>query len=123
LTREWGDNVLGQLPSRARARFKLGRFLGVEAEAATFALPNDIHRQRCEECRSEVEEVLAAHFGRRVPLHLVVDPGPAPPADDVGAEPIDDVLDITQLDDAPAAVTSGIEHLTQAFPGAQLVEE
>jgi DNA polymerase-3 subunit gamma/tau len=123
LTREWGDTVLGQLPPRARARFKLGRFLDVGAEAATFALPNDIHRQRCEECRADVEDLLAAHFHRRVPLRLVVDPGPAAPAEEDVTEPVDEVVDISQLEDAPAAVTSGIEHLAQAFPGAQLVEE
>jgi len=66
--------VLAALPGRARARFRVGRFLQVDGATAVFALPNDVHRSYCDEVRHDVEEVLGAHFGIPVPLRLVVDP-------------------------------------------------
>ncbi|HYF47280.1 MAG TPA: DNA polymerase III subunit gamma/tau, partial [Acidimicrobiales bacterium] len=47
LTLAWGDELLDRLPPRAKARFKGGRFSGVEDGKAIFALPNEIHRDRC----------------------------------------------------------------------------
>jgi hypothetical protein len=106
----WGDQVLAQVPPGARALFKSGRFVDVAGGAAVFALPNAIHRDRCEARRKEVERVLAAHFGRAVPLQLVVADEPQPTAAD---EP----------DTAGAEVTSTIDHVLQAFEGAEVVEE
>ena len=111
----WGDELLGRLPGSARALFKAGRFLDGADGAAVFALPNAVHRDRCEKRRPEVEDVLSAHFGRTVRLQLVVDPGSSAPA---GAG--DDSI---ELSDEPVKAAPGIEHLTRAFPGAELVEE
>lgn len=72
LVQAWGDGLLTQLSNRARARFRVGRFIGVD-EAAVYALPNETHRSYCEEVRLEVEQALATHFGTAVPLRLVVD--------------------------------------------------
>ena len=69
----WGDGLLAQLPNRARARFRVGRFIDVDANAAVFALPNETHRSYCEEVRPEVEAALGARFGTAVPIRLVVD--------------------------------------------------
>ena len=69
----WGDGLLATLPSRARARFRVGRFLDVDGSAAVFALPNETHRSYCEEVRPEVEAALGVHFGAAVPIRLVVD--------------------------------------------------
>jgi DNA polymerase-3 subunit gamma/tau len=126
LTLAWGDVILDQLSSRTRTRFKGGKW--VEGKTPTFALPNDIHRQRCDEVRAEVMDVLSAHFGVRVPVTLVVDgsvlqapadpgtPEAAPRPDDV----VEDVGDVAELEDAPP-VASGAARLLEAFPGA--VEE
>jgi DNA polymerase-3 subunit gamma/tau len=116
----WGDSVMGRLP-KGKARWAGGRWLRVDADAAVFAVPNEPHRQRCEESRSDVESVLAAHFGRPVPVRLVVegeDPAPAAEA----PQPPEEV-DLSELTDAPAAVTSDLDQLMQAFPGAVPVEE
>ena len=72
LVQAWGDGLLTQLSNRARARFRVGRFISVD-DAAVFALPNQTHCSYCEEVRLEVEQALAGHFGRAVPLRLVVD--------------------------------------------------
>ncbi|HZQ27985.1 MAG TPA: DNA polymerase III subunit gamma/tau [Acidimicrobiales bacterium] len=121
LTKAWGDDLLLKLPPRSKSRFAGGRFLSVENGVAVYALPNDIHRQRCEEVRPEVESVLAAHFGTAVPLRLVVDAESAPPPP--GAEPPDEHVEIDELRDAPPAVTSPEERLLQAFPGAEEVDQ
>ena len=73
--------VIGRLTNRARARYGAGKWLEV-GDSAVFALPNPIHRDRCDELRPEVEEALAAHFGVAVPVSLVVDGAPAAAVDD-----------------------------------------
>src|SRR6202035_2502494 len=67
LVQVWGDGLLAALPNRARARFRVGRFLAVDGETAVFALPNETHRSYCEEVRLEVEAALGARFGTAVP--------------------------------------------------------
>ena len=73
LVQVWGDGLLAALPSKARARFRVGRFLAVDDGGAVFALPNETHRSYCAEVRIEVERALGAHFGTAVPVRLVVD--------------------------------------------------
>jgi DNA polymerase III subunit gamma/tau len=121
LTMAWGDRVLGRLSPKAKARYSSGRFTGVEDGAAVFALPNAPHRERCEQCRAEVEEALAAEFGRPVPLRLVVEAEAAPPPRVDEEDANVDVEDLRQAE--PAAVTSPIDHVMQAFEGAEVVEE
>jgi hypothetical protein len=137
LTVAWGDKVLVGLAPRAKSRFRVGRFVASEGGKATFALPNAIHRDRCEEVRVDVEQALAAHFGRPVPLRLVTDaevggappPAPVPAAGGrkgkAAAAPDPDpeeIEDVHALEDAPSA-GSGAQRLVEAFPGAELLEE
>ena len=145
LTKAWGDQILGQLPARLRARFSAGRFVEVADGAAVFALPNPAHRDQCAPLRAEVEQILAAHFGRPVPLRLAAEgrsagaaptaasasgPGEAavaaPGRADRGraADADDDDVFEADLQDAPAAmVVSPADRVKTAFPGAQEVEQ
>ena len=124
LTLAWGDVVLAALPQRAKVRFGAGHFVGVDDASATFALPNPVHRDRCEECRPEVEQALASHFGRPVPLQLVVAQAGTPPSADMPAPQPDDEIDLTELRDAPPAeVASPVDHVMQMFEGAEVVED
>jgi DNA polymerase-3 subunit gamma/tau len=118
LTKAWGDVVLARLPARAKARFKLGRFVATEDGGAVFALPNRMHRERCEECRGEVEAALRAHFGMPVPLRLVLEAAAPEP---VTRDADDHELDPRELQEAPPELTSPAERLKQAFPGAEEV--
>jgi DNA polymerase III subunit gamma/tau len=145
LTLAWGDHVLDGLPGAAKALYRMGRFVDGDGRAATFALPNAPHRDHCEKQRPAVEAALARHFGRPVPLRLVTDaeaggPGAGadlspPPGSGAGAGPgpgaspaarnapdDEDVGDVAHLEDAPDA-GSGLDRLTEAFPGAELIEE
>ncbi|HEY5097955.1 MAG TPA: DNA polymerase III subunit gamma/tau, partial [Acidimicrobiales bacterium] len=95
LVQAWGDHVIGRLRPKAKALFQAGRFVGAEGDRAVFGLPNEIHRNRCEEVRGEIEAALSEQFGRPVLLELVVDPGAEAPSrrrdasspDDPGAAP------------------------------------
>jgi DNA polymerase III subunit gamma/tau len=124
LTLAWGDSVLTSLPQRAKSRYAAGRFLEVTDGAAVFALPNPHHARRCEECRAEVEAALGAHFGRPVPLKVVVDDSAGAGPEMVAPEPPDDEdVDLTQLTDADDVATSSVERVRELFPGAELVDE
>ncbi|MGH9189408.1 MAG: DNA polymerase III subunit gamma/tau [Acidimicrobiales bacterium] len=127
LTLAWADAVLEKLSQRARARFRVGRFVDLGAGAIGFALPNAIHRDRCQELLGEVHGVLAAHFGRPVTLRLVLDAevGSAATAEaEVAAEAEEEDIDVSELQPAPASeVTSPVDQLLQAFEGATVVEE
>jgi DNA polymerase-3 subunit gamma/tau len=149
LVQVWGDGLLAELPNRARARFRVGRFLDVDAGSAVFALPNETHRSYCEEVRLEVEAALGKRFGTSVPIRLVVDdeaddgpvptrPAPASPSappTSVGTTPapvtagvaVDDSPDLldpavlaAETEPAGAGLTPE-QRLKQAFPGAQEV--
>jgi hypothetical protein len=123
LTKAWGDSVLAGLRGRAKALFAVGRFLAVENGAAVFALPNAAHRDQCVPIKADVEQALAAHFGRPIPLQLVAD---QLPVDDAG--PFDDAAsfdpsEMRELRDAPkAAPSTPADRVKSAFPGAEEVD-
>ena len=79
-------------------------------------------RRRVERIRGDVEQALAAEFGRAVPLRLVVESDAVAPSP---SDPVDEpAVDLSDLRDAPpAALTSPIDHVMQAFEGAEVVEE
>lgn len=132
LTLAWGDAVLDLLTRGTRAIFSTGRFVESAGKAAVFALANAPTRDHCEKKRPEVEAALASHFGRPVPLRLVTDSevgaGSIPAAVAPVATPVSvdeevvDVGDVADLEDAPPE-GSGAQRLTEAFPGAELVDE
>ncbi len=127
LTLAWGDALLAKVPRAAKPRYAGGRFITVDERGAVFALPNAAHRSRCEEHRAGVEQVLSDHFGRPVPLVLVVDDGttiatPPMPAIAIDA-PVEEIVDVRELDDAPRDTRSDVDRIAAAFPGAELVEE
>ena len=98
------------------------------------AVPNEPHRARSEQHRTELEAALAAHFRQPVPVVFVLEPstgagkargagaqtrGPA----DSDPEP-EEAIDPSELVDAgPEHGLAPIERLTQAFPGAELVDD
>jgi DNA polymerase-3 subunit gamma/tau len=128
LTVAWADAVVPKLKGMAKALFLPGRFVGEEDGRVAFAVANDPHRKRAEPFRAEVEAALAAHFGRPVPLTLVLDEGQRPGPFDRQPSPSpsepDEAIDLTQLVDAgPQSSDGGIERLTRAFPGAEVIEE
>jgi hypothetical protein len=141
LVEAWGDHILRALPARAKVLYSPGRFVAMEGSTAIFALPNAVHRDKCEDVRSVVEKGISAHFGAPVSLRLALDEGQVAPAqasiepgDEGGgggsgpgrpAGPHDDGLDTDdEIDpDQPSgpAETAAQARLLQAFPGAEEV--
>jgi DNA polymerase-3 subunit gamma/tau len=121
----WGDHVLGQLSQKARVRFGGGRFVGLDGGKAVFGVSNPVHRSRCDEVRPEAEAALAKHFGRPVPLVVEVVPDTAPRREEEPAAADADVdVDVRELQDAPpATVSSPVDHVIEAFEGAEVVED
>jgi hypothetical protein len=121
LTIAWGDTILPGLRPGVKVYVSAGRFVGVDDLAAIFAVPDKGLLMRAEPNRAEVEAAVAAHFGRPVPLRLVLDepnaPGARsePPPDDLS------IMDFEDLADAPVAVVSPEQRLLEAFPGAEEV--
>ncbi len=123
LTKAWGDKVLGSLPRRAQVYMASGRFTGVSAGQAVFALPDAGLVSRAQEHVGEAEAALAAHFGRAVPLKLVLDQGTGAPGPVGDAEPAPtdvayDIEDLEELTDAGGTAVPPEQRILDAFPGA-----
>jgi hypothetical protein len=112
----WGDRILANLPGRAKAVYRSGRFMASEDGVTTFALPDENMRSYCERCRSDVEAAFSTHFGVPLRLRLVTDPGPAAPPLEPAIDEPDDELELT---DEPAGSLSAADRLLQVFPGAE----
>lgn len=128
LTKAWGDTVLAQLSQPAKVFLAPGRFVEVTDRAAVFGLPEGL-LARASNFKGEAESALAAHFGRPVPLRLVLDrrpgpssgPGPAgpPPAPD-GTYDLDEIGEIVAAPSVPAVPAE--ERILQAFPGSSVLD-
>ena len=103
--------MLPALSAKTRALF-LGVPLAADDRAVTFTFSTDTHRARCDQVRADVEAAFGQSAGRPVTVRLV---------DDRHADS-DEHIDLTELEDAPAAGTL-IDQLTTAFPGAEIIEE
>ena len=119
--------MLPRLNGLTKAIYGVGRFLPPEDGCAVFALPNDVHRGKCEQKRPEVEAALQDHFGHPLRLKLVVDQAEGAPRTERVPEPepepdLDEHIDIRHTEPAPDVKTD-VDRLTDAFPGAELLQE
>ena len=126
----WGDTILANLPNKARVRFQVGRFLANDPDGAVFALPSQIQIDRCDEVREAVDNALQEHFGRPVPLRLVIDDDSTTPPPDLrptperSARPAHDepeAIDPDELMDEETVAQEAISNLMAAFPDSELV--
>jgi DNA polymerase-3 subunit gamma/tau len=125
LTKAWGDRVLPSLPARIKAYLALGRFVDVEGSTTVYAVPDAGLLNRAGQVHADFEAALAAHFGRPVPVRLVLDAAPAPAAAPPPPEEEDDPAryDLTEMEDVAGAVVSPEQRVLDAFPGAEEVPQ
>ncbi len=116
------ERVLDDLKGATKGMFRDGHF-DVSPDGVHLTVPKGPPLTELEKRRPEVETALAAHLGRPVAFRILVaaDPLPAGPSTPSAVE-LDEVVDIGDLEDAPAPGT-GVDRLAEAFPGAELVEE
>lgn len=126
----WSD--LPGVSGLTKGMFAAGSVVAVAGGEVEVAVPNEVHRQKCEQKKGDVEAALSNVLGSAITLRLVADGaaagGPGPGAgSSTSSEPestfedlgVDDVRD---LPDAPDAAVGGVDALTEAFPGATFVE-
>ncbi len=119
----WGDSILAGLKGKAKARFGAGRWVEVDS-AAVYALPNTSHRDRCEDFRADVEAALEAHFGKPIPIRLVLDHDATDTKQETAERlPEESEIDVSELVDASGAGPTSIDRISEVFPGSELVEE
>jgi DNA polymerase-3 subunit gamma/tau len=131
LTKAWGDVVLGRLEKPGQFYLAHGRFTEV-SDTAVLAFPDKALMSRAAKYVGEAEEVLAGHFGRRIPLRLVVEGGGEafPPlargaakSQAKGRAPNYDPVEPVSPDELaplPAPALSAEQRVLEAFPGAVL---
>jgi hypothetical protein len=135
LTLAWADQILPELPRAARAVLAAGHWVDTP-QGVALAVPNEPHRVRSEQHRADLESALPRHFGgRTLPVRFVVDDGvpalPARPSERPAADrpppvgpDVDEAIDPAELvDAAPDDYVAPLDRLTQAFPGAELLDE
>jgi DNA polymerase-3 subunit gamma/tau len=123
LTLAWGDQILPGLRPAVKVYVASGRFVSV-GDTAVYAVPDRGLLGRAQAGRAEVEAALATHFGRPIPLELIIDEGTSPEASvNLPAPEVEDPADyqLAELEDAPAGVMSPEQRLMEAFPGAEEV--
>ncbi len=122
---------LEQVSQKTRVRFRGGRILGVEGATVVLGVPNDIHRNRCNDVKGEVEHALSQHFGQAVTVDIAVDgDAPTPTMDPAkietrpapAADADEDIGPVSELADATDQSANGVERLTKAFPGSKVVD-
>ena len=123
----WVEELLPKLSKKARARFSAGRPVSVDENGVIIALPNEPHLRRCSELLGEVEASIKNTFGVAVPVLLSVDASSSsisPPKPAKPSKPVknDEDLDLSGLVEADPNSGSAVERLSQAFPGAEIVE-
>jgi hypothetical protein len=137
--------VLPNLKGVAKALYTAGEVVTVEGDGTVvFALAIGAPVERARQSLPDVQRLLADHVGGPVTIRVIEDadaadarPGPPPkerrgatsgaesvptPDDTDEADDEDTRIDISQLENADVAAT-GIDRLTQAFPGAVLISE
>jgi hypothetical protein len=132
----WADTVLPALSGLTKAMYQTAALASIDGNVAVVQVENDHHRQNCDRKRPDVERALSEALGRPITVRLEVDgdgglvaasagadrgPAAAPVSDD----PEEHLAghDVHDLPDAPDAPAGGLAALTEAFPGAELIDE
>jgi DNA polymerase-3 subunit gamma/tau len=126
----FAGGLLDACSQKVRARFRSGNFTSIDGDEATFAVPNVHVVSRCVEVKADVEAALGNAVGRNITITVVADAGDGPPPEMTEAAPqpkvlsddADEVLDVTELTDAKDVASNSIDRITQAFPGAKVID-
>ena len=120
----WQQQVLASLTARARARFQAATIISVSEGQIRFELPNETHRERCEQIKGDIEIALREILGAEVQVELT-----AAQEEKVrtNAEPKaaieEEVVDPAEFEVNSEAGTTSVDRVLEAFPGAIASDE
>ncbi|MGE0877787.1 MAG: DNA polymerase III subunit gamma/tau [Acidimicrobiia bacterium] len=126
--RAWSEKAHPTLRGLAKPLYAAAKLIAVEGDTVTFGTENEVTRDKCNEHRGAAEKALGEALGRKVTIRLVLDRGDsAVGGGGSNSAPVHDEpehVDVRDLVDAPKQTMRNIvDHLTEAFPGAELIEE
>ena len=119
VSKRWEQEVLPSLGARARARFQAATIVTVAEGRVRFELPNETHRERCEQIKSDIETALRDIFEVEVEVELT-----AAQEEKVQttAEPKaaveEEVVDPAEFEANAGTGTTSVDRVLEAFPGA-----
>ena len=114
----WQQRALPGLSARARARFQAAKLVAVQESIVKFELPNETHRERCEQLKNDVEESLSNLTGANVQVELVVSSGSQVADVEKPMESPEEVVDPADFTTTNDSGPSSVERVLEAFPGA-----
>ena len=115
----WEQQALPALSARARARFQAATIVSVSEGQVRFELPNETHRERCEQMKDEIEAALRNAVEAPVQVDLTAAREENPRAD---TKPVavaeEEIVDPAEFEASADAGPSSVDRLLDAFPGA-----
>ena len=130
----WVAEILPSLKGFGKALYAATKLVGQRDGSLVLGAPNETHRTKCEQYRTEVEAAITKVVGAKVPVSLTVDGLAAHDEPDHNVvqlkraasvpEADESEIDLSDLVDAPPdSVVSPIDRLAQAFPGSEIIDE
>ena len=115
----WQQQVLPSLTARARARFQAATIINVSAGQVQFELPNETHRERCEQIKDDIEVALRAVLDSQIQVEVTAareetirtTVEPKAVADE-------EIVDPAEFEVNSEAGTTSVDRVLEAFPGA-----
>lgn len=119
VTEIWKQQALPALTPRARARYQAAAIVTVSDGEVRFELPNETHRERCEQMKDDIEAALRNALGVQVQVELTVAKEEKSRTDNkpkVVAE--EEVVDPAEFEVSADSGPSSVDRVLEAFPGA-----
>lgn len=124
----WAD-ILDGRSTKARARFLAGTVASVDSGEVTVSLSSDALLKRCQPFKTEVETAISELFGQPLTIALTIDAnagssqlGASTPEAPAAAQEDEGDIDIHDLTDG-VGNNSAVDQITEAFPGAEVVDQ
>jgi len=120
----WEQQALPALSARARARFQAAKIISVSEEQVQFELPNETHRERCEQMKEDIEAVLRKTLEIQVAVKLTAADEGKPQADNKPKVVVEEeIVDPAEFEVSADGGPSSVDRLLDAFPGAVASDE
>ena len=115
----WEQQALPALSARARARFQAATIVSVSEGQVRFELPNETHRERCEQMKNDIEAVLRKTLDTQVVVKLTAAEEAKPQADNKPKVVVEEeIVDPAEFEASADGGPSSVDRLLDAFPGA-----